>query len=320
MMKTIIEILIDVSSSMNDLLLGNKRKIDLAKEILIDRIIPNLDYSDSIGVRLFGGHCNIINEVENIPQASFYKLKTFIETQIPEPHGSTPLALAISTAVDNLKRDPNADKEIYLVTDGEDTCNGNIIEAAEYAASNGINCKIHIIGIGELSEAARHQFDIITSKTGGKNINVGRKGTSKGNIEKDLQPLFHSGIDDVVDLIDTEYSKRRETFKYYDNKTIKEYLFKKNLPINYIPSDEKSACHNTVIIEFYNDDISNLIKGLEHIERCKPMNKEVLILMNNWNSQLHSQILKQWYDQYKIKGINRFCIKLDGFKSYKELA
>ena len=317
-MKTIIEILIDVSSSMNEFLPGDIRKIDLAKEILIDRIIPNLNYSDSIGIRVFGGHCNIINQVENIPQANFYKLKSFIETQIPEPHGKTPLALAITTSVDNLKTNPNADKEIYLVTDGEETCGGNIIAAAEYAASNGINCKVHIIGIGELSEAAIHQFDIITSKTGGKNINVGRKGTSKGHLDRDLQPLFHSGIDDVVNLIDTEYSKRKETFKYYDNKTIREYLFKKNLPINYIPSDGKAACQNILIIEYYNDDIGNLIKGLEHIERCKSLNKEVLILMNNWNNQVHTQILKPWFDQYMSKGINRFCVKLDGFKSYKE--
>lgn len=317
-MKTIIEILIDVSSSMNETLPGNKKKIDFAKEILIDIIIPNLNYSDSIGIRLFGGHCGIINEVENIPQTNFYKLKNFIETQIPEPHGSTPLALAITTSVDNLKREANADKEIYLVTDGEETCGGNIIDAAEYAASNGINCKIHIIGIGELTEAAIHQFDIITSKTGGKNINIGKKGTSKGNIDKDLQPLFQSGIDDIVNLIDTEYSKRKDTFKYYDNKTIKEYLLKKNLPINYIPSDETTTCQNTLIIEYYDDNISNLIKGLEHIARCKPTNKEILILMNNWNNQLHNQILKQWFDQYKSKGINRFCVKLDGFKSYKE--
>jgi len=317
-MKTIIEILIDVSSSMNETLPGNKKKIEFAKEILIDKIIPNLNYSDSIGIRLFGGHCGIINEVENIPKANFHKLKTFIENEIPEPHGSTPLALAIRTSVDNLKREPNADKEIYLVTDGEETCGENIIDAAEYAASNGINCKIHIIGIGELTEAAIHQFDIITSKTGGKNINIGKKGTSKGNIDKDLHPLFQSGIDDIVNLIDTEYSKRKDTFKYYDNKTIKEYLLKKNLTINYIPSDEKTSCQNTLIIEYYDDNISNLIKGLEHVERCKPTNKEILILMNNWNNQVHNQNLKQWFDQYKSKGINRFCVKLDGFKSYKE--
>lgn len=113
-MKTIIEILIDVSSSMNETLPGNKKKIDFAKEILIDIIIPNLNYSDSIGIRLFGGHCGIINEVENIPQTNFYKLKNFIETQIPEPHGSTPLALAITTSVDNLKREANVIKKSIL--------------------------------------------------------------------------------------------------------------------------------------------------------------------------------------------------------------
>lgn len=111
--------------------------------------------------------------------------------------------------------------------------------------------------------------------------------------------MFQSGIDDIVNLIDTEYSKRKDTFKYYDNKTIKEYLLKKNLPINYIPSDETTTCQNTLIIEYYDDNISNLIKGLEHIARCKPTNKEILILMNNWNNQLHNQILKQWFDQYK---------------------
>lgn len=317
-MRTIIEILIDVSESMNELISDNKTKIALAKEILIEKIIPNLNYSDSIGIRLFGGHCGIINEVENIPNSSFYKLKEFIENQIPVPHGSTPLALAITTAVDNLKKEPNADKEIYLVTDGEETCGGDIIAAAEYAASNGINCKIHIIGIGLLSNAALHQFDIITSKTGGKNINIGRKGNVKGNIDKDLLPLFHSGIDEIVNLIDGEYSKHKETFKYYDNKSIKDYLFKKNLSVNYIPSDQKSACHNTLLIEYYDDDITNLVEGLKHVEGCKNINKEVLILMRRWDSNLHTQILKSWCLQYTNKGIEKFCIKLEGFKSYNE--
>jgi hypothetical protein len=319
-MKTIIEVLIDVSGSMAEELPSGKIKIDLVKEILTTKIFPNLSYSESIGIRLFGGHCEIINEVENIPQASFNKLKKFIETQLPIPNGSTPLALAIKTAVDNLKKDPSADKEIYLLTDGEDTCGGDIIEASEYAASNGINCKIHIIGIGNLSELARHQFEIISSKTGGKNINIAVNNTTKSNIDREINKLFHSDIDDIVNLIDTEYSKRKETFKYYDNKSIKEYLFRKNLPINYIPSDQAASCQNTLVIEYYNeDDISNLINGLKHVENCNGINKEVLILMKNWNNEIDSQIMKQWYNQFKNKGIAKFCVKLEGFKSYKEL-
>ena len=40
--------------------------------------------------------------------------------------------------------------------------------------------------------------------------------------------------------------------------------------------------------------------------------------MNNWDNNFHEQNLKPWVDQYRAKGINRFCVKLDGFKSYKE--
>jgi len=321
-MKTVIEILIDISGSMNENLPGNKKKIELAKEILIDKILPYINASDKVGIRLFGGNCNIIGQVENIPNANFKKLKDFILNQIPEPNGSTPLALAITTAVDNLKYEPDADKEIYLVTDGEDTCGGDIIAAADYAASNGINCKIHIISIGELSDEARQQFGYITSKTGGKNVNIGRKGTTKTIIDREMAPLLEPTLDDIADLIDSEYAKRKDTFKYYEGKSIKDYLLKKQLPINYIPSEQGATCQKLLIIEFYNEenDIDNLIKGLEHVEGCGTKNKEILILMNTWDEDYYPKFFKAWYNRFKAKGIERFCIKLDGFKSYKEFA
>jgi hypothetical protein len=318
-MKTVIEILIDISGSMGKTLPPeNKRKIDLAKEVLIDKILPLIKYSDTVGIRLFGGECGIIGQAENIPSISFQKLKDFILYQIPEPSGDTPLALAIRTSVDNLRKDVNADKIIYCITDGGETCGGNIIAEADYAARNDIKCRIDIIAIGELDEKAREQFAYITHRTGGKNINIGRKGTSKQIIEKELRPLHDVGIEEIVDLIDNHYSKNKEVFKLYDSKTIKDYLLRKRLPINYVPSNDSGSCEKLLVIEYYNDNIENLIEGLAHIERCKGINKDVLILMNNWNNNFHGQNLKPWFDQFRAKGIDRFCIKLDGFKSYKE--
>ena len=320
-MKTITEILIDISGSMNEILPGNKKKIELAKEILIERILPYLNSSDNVGVRLFGGQCNMVGQVENIPNANFIKLREFIQNEIPTPNGSTPLALAIITAVDNLKNEPNSDKEIYLVTDGEDTCGGDIVAAADYASSNGINCKIHIIGIGELSDEAKQQFGYITKATGGKNINIGKKGTSRAAIDRELAPLLEPGLDDISDLLDSEYAKRKDTFKYYEGKSIKDYLLKKQLPINYIPSNQGATCQKLLVIEFFNDedDLENLIRGLEHVQNCEMKNKEVLILMNNWDETYHSKFFKSWNGRFKNYGVERFCIKLNGFKSYKEL-
>jgi Ca-activated chloride channel family protein len=320
-MKTVIEILIDISGSMGSALPPeNKRKIDLAKEILIDKILPLINLSDSVGIRLFGGQCGIIGQAENIPNADLQRLKDFILNQIPEPNGNTPLALAIRTAVDNLKQETGADKLIYCITDGGETCGGDIIAEANYAASNDIKCRIDIIAIGELDEKAKEQFAYITTKTGGKNLNIGLKGTSKKVIEKELSPLNEVGIDEIVDLIDNHYTKNKEVFKLYDSKTIREYLLSKRLPINYIPSDDRTTCQKLLVIEFYDDnrDLDNLINGLEHIKKCGQANKEVLILMNKWDNGYYSKFFKPWFDLYKAKGIEKFCIKLDGFKAYKE--
>ncbi len=317
-MKTVVEILIDVSGSMNDTILGGKRKIDFAKEILLDEILPLLSYTDTIGVRLFGGECGIIGESENIPNADFYKLKDFVLNQIPQPYGKTPLALAIRTAVDNLQKDGDANKHIYCITDGGETCGGDYMKEADYAKSNGVDCKISMVGIGDLDEISKVQFAYIASKTGGKNINIGKKGTKKKDIKTQLRNLFELGIDDIVDLIDNKYYKNKETFKRYEDQTIKDFLFGKKLPINFIPSDEPELCQRLLVIEYYDDKIDNLVKGLMHLEKCGGANMEVLILMNNWNGRFHEQNLKPWHDQYKAKGITRFCVKLDKFTAYKE--
>lgn len=320
-MQTIKEILIDTSGSMRHKLPGDKRKIDLAKEILIDKIFPYISSADTVGIRVFGGHCDMVGHLENIPNANFKKLKEFVLNEIPEPAGSTPLALAIKTSVDNLIQFPNTLREIYLVTDGEETCGGDVKAAADYAARNDIKCVINIIALGELKEKAKEQFAYITHATGGKNINVGTKSTSPASIDFDLSPLINEGIDTISDLIDREFIDEKDNLRREEIMTIKDFLLRRDSPINYIPSDKGATCQKLLVIEFYDDDrdLDNLIRGLEHVESCGILNKEVLILMNKWDENYYPKFFKSWHKRFKDRGIERFCIKLDGFKSYKEL-
>lgn len=320
-MKTVKEILIDTSSSMGRKLQGNKRKIDLAKEILIDKIFPYISSADTVGIRVFGGQCDMVGSLENIPNANFKKLKDFVLHQIPEPSGSTPLALAIITAVDNLKKEPNTHKEIYLVTDGEETCGGDVRAAADYAARNDIKCIINIIALGEINDDAKEQFAYITHATGGKNINIGTKSTSPASIDFELAPLLDEGIDTISDLIDRDFIDKKDVLRRKEIMTIKDFLLRRDSPINYIPSEQGATCQKLLVIEFYDDDkdLDNLIRGLEHVESCGILNKEVLILMKKWDEEYYSKFFKAWCSRFRDKGIERFCIKLDGFKSYKEL-
>jgi hypothetical protein len=320
-MRIVNEILIDVSGSMGKTLkVGDKRKIDIAKEIIIEKILPLLNNSDSIGVRLFGGKCGIIGQLEIIPNADMEKLRNFILHHIPEPHGETPLALAIRTAVDSLRKELDVDRRIYCVTDGGETCGGDIFAEADYASRNDVKCRIDFISIGKIDSKSKEQFAYITKVTGGKNINIGSKGTSKEILDKELAQLNDFGVDEIVDIIDNQFAKNKEVFRLYDNKSISDYLNRKNLPINYIPGKDVIACHKLLVIEFYDDnkDLENLINGLEHVDKCKHMNKEILILMNKWDNDYYTKFFGPWHERFKAKGIVRFCIKLDGFKSYKE--
>jgi hypothetical protein len=320
-MKVVKEILIDTSSSMGETLPGNKIKMDLAKEILIDKILPYISSADKVGIRLFGGSCNMVGGLQNIPNANFRKLRDFILNDIPAPRGSTPLALAITTAVDNLKLEPNAEREIYLVTDGEETCGGNVKDAADYAASNGISCKIHIISIGVITEEAIKQFEYITARTGGKNISIGTKSTSKASIDKELSFLLETNLDSFCDAIDREFIDNNEHYRNIEIKSIRDFVQYKNSEVNFIPGINGATCQKLLIVEFYNDDsgLTNLIEALQHVEACELKNKEVLILMNKWDNDYYSHYFKSWVKQFKTKGVERVCMKLDGFKSYKEL-
>ena len=91
--------------------------------------------------------------------------------------------------------------------------------------------------------------------------------------------------------------------------------------VNYIPGFGGSTCQKLLIVEFYNDDkgLTNLIEALKHVENCGIKNKEVLILMNKWDDDYYAHYFKSWVKQFKSKGVERICMKLDGFKSYKEL-
>jgi hypothetical protein len=320
-MITVKEILIDTSSSMGETLPGNKLKMDLAKEILIDKILPYISSADKVGIRLFGGSCNMVGALQNIPNANFKKLRDFILNDIPAPRGSTPLALAITTAVDNLKLEPNAEREIYLVTDGEETCGGNVKDAAEYAASSGIRCKIHIISIGVLTDKAKDQFDYITQRTGGKNINVGTLNTRKSTIDKELSFLLETDLDSFCDTIDREFIDNNERYRKSEILSIRDFVQYTKSEVNYIPGLGGATCQKLLVVEFYNDDagLNNLIEALKHVENCGIKNKEVLILMNKWDDDYYAYYFKSWVKQFKSRGVDKVCVKIDGFKSYKEL-
>lgn len=188
-MQTVTEILIDFSWSMNDKLL-------LTKRALLDEIIPNLDYSTQIGIKTFftattKDHVPIINTI--LPLSLTNKEQIFkAVNNISNPSGNTPIAKAIKSSVDSLNEYPVCDKKIILITDGEETCGGDYISEVNNAKSKGINCQIHIIGIG-LSLEATQKAESISKMSNGTFSHIPfTKGTTydQSSVKQNLTSFF----------------------------------------------------------------------------------------------------------------------------------
>lgn len=159
-METVTEILIDFSGSMKD-------KLPLTKRVLLDDVIPNLDYSSRIGIKTFARRDNLppTKQVLNLNITNKDEIIQAINS-LGTPDGGTPISAAIRASVITLKEYVAYDKKIILVTDGEEDQGGNYVAEAKKANAEGVNCQIHIIGIG-LNDNAKTQAREISNLTNG---------------------------------------------------------------------------------------------------------------------------------------------------------
>lgn len=162
MVETLTEILVDISGSMRD-------KMVATKQVILNDILPKLDYSSKIGIKTFSttGKEKKLSIIPILPLSNTDK--EVIEQKVKAiscSDGYTPIAASIRASVEELSTYPSKDKVIILVTDGEESENGNYVLEAQRATEKGINCKIHVVGI-DLKEKAILQAHEISKITGG---------------------------------------------------------------------------------------------------------------------------------------------------------
>ena len=193
-MQIALEILLDFSSSMTE-------KLDLTKKAILDDIIPKLDFTSKIGIKTFStknAHEPFINPVLPL---SITNKEQIIETifSLPNPSGNTPIAAALKESVNSLKEYTAFEKKIILITDGEENCGGDYILEIENAKKSGINCQIHIIGIG-LTKDAETKAKSISNLTNGSFSSIPYSSGSKynANIVKSSLAGFYDKINQYI--------------------------------------------------------------------------------------------------------------------------
>ncbi|MEX2568797.1 MAG: VWA domain-containing protein, partial [Cyclobacteriaceae bacterium] len=141
----------DASGSMWGQIQG-KTKMEIATEVL-SNTVSAFPENQSIGLVAYGhrnkGDCKDVEFLVTVENGSKSKFNTALQSI--KPLGMTPLAYAATLVVDQL-RVSKTRATIILVTDGIESCDGNICEVVEKARNEGIDFRLHIIGFGLTAE------------------------------------------------------------------------------------------------------------------------------------------------------------------------
>ncbi len=173
---TNIEIILDVSNSMSETVSGGV-KIQVAQKA-IEQLLEILPASYNVGLRVYGHRfaytdtersckdTELLSPLKPLTQQNRSAIKQRLT--LMQPKGMTPIAYTLEQAVNDFFG-LTGKNIIILVSDGEETCNGDPLATADYISSLGIGLKVYVIGF---DVSSREQLEGIAQRTGGRYYNA----------------------------------------------------------------------------------------------------------------------------------------------------
>lgn len=178
---TNIELVFDASGSMAQNI-GTETKIDAARRA-IARVIDSLPDNNprlNVGFRVYG-HRGSNSEADKalscqstdllVPVQGVNKQLLREQANAWQPTGWTPLTLALQKAGEDLKPGENMKNVIIMVTDGEETCDGDPCALAQALAASGAEVRIDVVGFG-LEPGIDKSLRCIAENSGGSYLDV----------------------------------------------------------------------------------------------------------------------------------------------------
>lgn len=152
--KAKVEVIIDASGSMGQILAKNKTKMYYLKELMKDFFRARWKEKNVMGMRVYGGKkkgkCDDIRLAVPFGKTNIEQM----ERQVSElsPMGMTPLHKSLTMAFDDIKS-YQGPKRIVVVTDGQDTCGGDPCKTVEEYKKQKLDLKFYVIALGFKGES-----------------------------------------------------------------------------------------------------------------------------------------------------------------------
>jgi Ca-activated chloride channel homolog len=192
-----VAIILDASGSMKAEQNG-KSQMQIAKDAIED-FVSNLPEKTNVSLTIYGYEGSGSDKDKQLSCKSIkeiYPLKKYDNTEFQsalsqvEPKGWTPIAASLKQAgktLENLNSDTNTNV-IYLVSDGEETCDGDPAKAAEQLVSTNIQPIINVIGFA-VGEDQRKQLEQVAEAAKGRYIQANNQQELVSEFKKSNQTL-----------------------------------------------------------------------------------------------------------------------------------
>ncbi len=197
-----VELILDASGSMLKRLDGTRR-IEIAKRALSDLVDGSLTAGTPFALRVFGhkevDSCRTDLEIPLAP-LSVAQAKQKIEGIEAMNLAKTPIAASLLAVKDDLAG-VEGPVTVVLVTDGEETCDGDSKEAIAELERAGFSVRVNIVGFAIDDMLLKEQFEDWARAGGGRYLDVGEADQLGAAISRSLEVFYEvrgRGSDDVV--------------------------------------------------------------------------------------------------------------------------
>lgn len=169
-----VEIIMDASNSMWGQIAG-EAKITIARRVLA-QIINGLPDSMNVGLRVYG-HRYGLNDKRActdtellVPIGPLDKAKLIDVINRIQLKGKTPLVFSVLEAIKDFEKIPHG--SIILVTDGIESCGGDIKSIGPAVKKSGLELRVHIVGFDIKEKEARAELEAIAKSTEGRYLDA----------------------------------------------------------------------------------------------------------------------------------------------------
>jgi hypothetical protein len=165
-----LEIVLDVSGSMNAKL-GSSTRWLTALEVL-KKFVATIPDDFNVALRVYG-HRHPSKSAETctdteliVPLAKLDRAKIISTASGLKPRGETPLVLSTLETIGDLEAARGG--TVILITDGEESCKGDLKAAATTLKESGLDVTLNIVGFTLTAQTVKSQLTTLAGSTGGR--------------------------------------------------------------------------------------------------------------------------------------------------------